>query len=93
MNGRHSIADARANLPKLVRAAEAGKAVELTRRGEPVAVLVGRTEYDRLTSRRGNFAEAYAGFVREVDLEKLTIDPDEVFGDARERERGREVSL
>lgn len=93
MNGKHSIADARANLPKLVRDAEAGKAVELTRRGEPVAVLVGRKEYDRLTSRKGSFAEAYAAFAREVDLGKLAIDPDGVFGNARAREGGREVSL
>ena len=40
MTERHSIADARRHLPALVRNAENGKAVELTRRGEPVAKLV-----------------------------------------------------
>lgn len=44
----HSIADARARLPELVREAESGKAIELTRRGEPVAVLIGRKQYDCL---------------------------------------------
>ncbi|MDZ7669890.1 MAG: type II toxin-antitoxin system prevent-host-death family antitoxin [Gammaproteobacteria bacterium] len=38
MSDRHSIAEARSNLPRLVREAESGKAVELTRRGEAVAV-------------------------------------------------------
>ena len=37
---RQSIAEARRNLPSLIREAESGKAVELTRRGEPVAVLI-----------------------------------------------------
>jgi len=46
---QHSIAEARNNLPSLVRAAESGKAVELTRRGKPVAVLIGRRQYERLT--------------------------------------------
>jgi prevent-host-death family protein len=38
---RHSIAEARRNFLSLVHDAENGKAVEITRRGEPVAVLIG----------------------------------------------------
>lgn len=72
-----SIADARARLPELVREAESGKAIELTRRGEPVAVLIGRKQYDRLVSRRRRFSEAWNDFVREVDLAALNINPDE----------------
>jgi prevent-host-death family protein len=93
MGERHSIADARSNLPTLIREAEAGKKVELTRRGEPVAVLIGRREYERLTARGGGFGQAYRRFGREHDLEDLAIDPDEVFGDARDRDAGREVDL
>jgi prevent-host-death family protein len=62
MNRRHSIADARNNLPELVRQAESGKPVELTRRGEPVAVLVGRKECDRLTAPPPTFADAWEKF-------------------------------
>ena len=40
MGKRHSIAEARSSLPRLIREAESGKPVELTRRGQPVAVLV-----------------------------------------------------
>jgi prevent-host-death family protein len=90
---RHSIADARSNLPKLVRDAEAGKTVELTRRGEPVAVLIGRKHYERLTSELRSFSEVYATFVRDVGLRELAIDPDEIFSSVRDEATGREVSL
>ena len=93
MTGQHSIAEARRNLPTLVRDAENGKAVELTRRGELVAVLIGRREFERLTSGRRGFADAYRGFAQSVELAKLALDPDELFGVAREEGGGRDVWL
>lgn len=90
---KHSIADARSNLPRLVREAEAGEAVELTRRGEPVAVLVGRRQYERLTGQVRNFGAAFDDFSASVSLDELRIDPDEVFGDARDKTAGRAVEL
>lgn len=93
MRRRHSIAEARSNLPRLVREAESGKAVELTRRGEAVAVLIGRRDYDRLTAGPQRFSGAYTAFLRRVDLAKLAIDPDEMFGSLRETAAGREVPL
>ena len=38
-------------------------------------------------------ADAYAAFARDVDLRQLAIDPDEVFGRARDNSRGRRVPL
>ncbi|MGH9867335.1 MAG: type II toxin-antitoxin system Phd/YefM family antitoxin [Candidatus Polarisedimenticolia bacterium] len=93
MAKRRSIAEARTHLPSLVRQAESGEAVELTRRGEPVAVLIGRKQYVRLTSKHSRFVEAYEKFVRDFDLAELGIDPDEVFSGARDETRGREVNL
>ena len=93
MAKQHSIAEARKNLPSLVRAAEAGKAVELTRRGEPVAVLIGRRHYERLTTKYRGFSETYGEFTREVDLEELAINPEEVFAGPRDDIPGREVDL
>ena len=93
MTEQHSIADARRNLPTLVRDAENGKAVELTRRGEPVAVLIGRREFKRLTAGRPTFTEAWRGFAESVELPELALDPDELFGDAREDGAGRDVRL
>jgi prevent-host-death family protein len=93
MGKRHSIAEARSSLPSLVREAESGRSIELTRRGEPVAVLVGRQQYMRLTSRHRKFSEAYGDFTRNVDLDELAIDPQEVFAGVREQTLGREVDL
>lgn len=93
MGRRHSIAEARNNLPTLVREAESGKPVELTRRGESVAVLVGRKEYERLTRSSRRFSQAWSDFSRKVDLSKAAIDPDEIFSDTRDSRPGRHVEL
>ena len=93
MMERHSIAEARRNLPTLIRDAENGKAVELTRRGEPVAVLIGCREFKRLSSRRRTFGDTYREFASAVGLEGLALDPDELFSDVREETAGREVRL
>ena len=93
MAKRRSIAEARTHLPTLVKEAESGEAIELTRRGEPVAVLIGRKQYARLTSKQRRFVEAYEKFTRDFDLVELGIDPDDVFSGARDETRGREVRL
>ena len=93
MSDRHSISEARSNLPRLVREAERGKAVELTRRGEAVAVLVGRRQYERLIGRQGSFIDAYDAFIKDVDLAEFAFDPDELFAGARDDTRGRDVRL
>lgn len=79
MTERYSIAEARRNLPKLVHEAERGKAVELTRRGEPVAMLVSHRRFKQLTSNYSGFAEAYRTFAASVDLVKLDLNPDQLF--------------
>lgn len=91
MRKQRSIAAARSNLPQLVREAEAGEPIELTRRGESVAVLIGRKQYERLATRSRRFSEAWTEFTREVALSELAIDPDEVF--VRDKRPGREVGL
>lgn len=93
MTRRYSIADARKYLPDLVRDAESGKPVELTRRGELVAVLVGRKDYDRLTALPRTFGDAWEKFSRSVDLKRANIDPDEVFADVRDDSAGRDADL
>lgn len=93
MGDRHSIAEARSNLPRLVREAELGKPVELTRRGEPVAVLIGHRQYEQLTGKFRGFFDAFREFEASVDLAELDIDPDDVFAPARDDSRGRDVRL
>ena len=91
MNEKHSITEARRNLPRLVREAEHGKTVELTRRGKTFAVLVGHRKFERLAASRRSFAEAYREFKITVDLAKLNLDPDEIFADARDTAPGRQA--
>ena len=93
MTKKKSIAEARKNLPQLIRDAEAGEAIELTRHGEPVAMIIACDTYDRLTSRRRTFSEAYDEFTREYDLATLYLDPDEIFSDVRDDDPGRDVKL
>ena len=63
------------------------------RRGEPVAVLIGRRQYERLTLKYRGFSEAYEDFTREFDLDELAINPDKLFAGARDDSHGREVDL
>ena len=47
MSRRYSIAEARSRLSSIVDEAESGIEVELTRHGQPVAVLVSHREFER----------------------------------------------
>ena len=51
-----TIAQARSTLTRLIREAENGEAVHITRRGKRVAVLVSRRDYERLESGAGGSA-------------------------------------
>ena len=93
MTEKYSITEARRNLPRLIRKAEHGGTVELTRRGETVAVLVGQRTFERLTAGRRSFAEAYREFKTTVDLAELDLDPDEIFAGVRDTTPGRQVRL
>ena len=91
MTDRHSIAEARRNLPALVREAENGKEVELTRRGKPVAMLISHRTFKHLTSIRRGFVAAYRDFTINIDVSNLELNPDELFGDVREETGGRDI--
>ena len=93
MTERYSIADARRNLPRLVHEVEHGKAVELTRRGELVAILIGRRRFEQLVSNHSGFAEAYQNFRGSVDLSNLDLDPARLFSGIRSDTQGREINL
>jgi len=92
MTKKYSIAEARDKFPGVVREAEGGARVELTRRGKPVAVLMGIEEFARLAEGRRDFWEAYEEFRRHYDLSHLDIDPDDVFDGVRDPSPGRDFS-
>ena len=93
MTERYSIAEARRNLPRLVHEAERGKAVELTRRGEAVAMLISRRRFEQQASNHSGFTEAYGTFAESIGLAKLDLDPDRLFSEVRADTQGRDVQL
>lgn len=92
MSRRYTIAEARSRLPTIVDEAEAGTEIELTRRGEPVAVVVSVREFDRLRGRRRHFRDAYSKFLERYSLEEVGVD-DDFPGSTRDRTSGRRVDL
>ncbi len=88
----YSVAEARQNFARLIRSAERGKAIEITRRGEPVAVLLSAAEYLALTGERPLFIEALRHLRERLDIEDLGIG-DEEFEGLRDGSPGREVAL
>lgn len=91
MKRTYSISEARKRLPSLVRDAEKGDAIALTRRGAPVAVLVSNDNYTKLTRKKTDLAKAIDEFRRDFDLVELNIE--EIYRDVRDRGPGRDVAL
>jgi prevent-host-death family protein len=88
----YSVAEARQNFARLIRSAERGKAIEITRRGEPVAVLLSAAEYLALTAERPRFMEALTALRAALDVGDLGIGDGE-FDGLRDVSPGREVLL
>lgn len=88
----YAIAEARANLPTIVDEVEAGMAVELTRRGKVVAVMISVDEYQRIRSKRNSFQEAYQKFLKKHSLADVGLEPG-FARKLRDRGPGRKVDL
>ncbi len=66
--------------------------MELTRRGQPVAVVVSRQEFERLRGKHLHFREAYRQFLEKHRLEDNGVADDFALS-VRDRTTGRKVSL
>ena len=87
----YSISDARNNLPALVHDVERGPPVAITRRGEPVAVLISVRDYRGMTAGHPDLWDAIEQFRAEHDLHDLDVD--QVYEGVRDANAGREVEL
>lgn len=92
MARRYSIAEARHNLAAIVHELDDQPVIELTRRGEPVAVLVSLERYRRLLPGGQGFWDAYSSFREAFGPGVLDGEADR-FGDVRDRSPGREIAL
>ena len=89
-----SIAQARDQFTQLVYKVEAGEKIEVTRRGQRVAVILSAEEYDRLSQPQQNFGEAVMAWRKEYDVDNWKDDLDiEATFNARDKSPGREVDL
>jgi len=88
----YSVAEARANLPRILDDVSAGKEVRLTRRGRPVAVVLSPSTFDALRLNRTNFDDAYRAFKERHAPEEIALEPD-FFDSLRDRATGRRVRL
>ncbi len=91
MSKSYSIAEARAQLPKLVREAERGAEVELTRRGEKVAVLLSVATRTHLEDAGTNFWDRLVAFRHDHPTRDLP--PRAALRGLRQRDQGRPVKL
>ena len=91
MTDRYSIADARTSLSAIVDKAEAGERVELTRRGQPVAVVISLRDYERMRGGRRRFGDAYRAFLERHSTQESAADA--AFRRVRDKGPGRKVSL
>lgn len=88
----YPIAEARANLPTIIDEVAAGSAVEFTRRGKAVAIMISVTEYERLRSKRVSFQDAYQQFLKKHSLAEVGLEPG-FARKVRDRSPGRKVTL
>ncbi len=88
----YSVASARAKLSEIVDEVEAGKEVEITRRGKKVAVVMSAARFARLKGDRVAFGTAYESFRREHDLEQNGVEPNWA-AELRDTDPGRRVRL
>ena len=92
MHKQFSIAEAKNRLPAPVHSTDEGVAIELTRRGKPVAVLISMRDYERLTRRQEGFWSALESFRRRQTESQELVVTDADFIGLRDRSPGREES-
>ena len=86
----YSIAAARSEIAAIIDQVETGQAVELTRHGKPVAVVISLKEYDRLRGERARFADRYAAFRRRFNTGDTGL-PEDFAASLRDNAPGRRV--
>jgi prevent-host-death family protein len=88
MSSKYSVAEARANLSKILDEVELGHEVEVTRRGKAVAVVMSVQEYERLSGGLRDFGEALA-----AHREAYGGVPRSTLAGLRDKSPGRKIAL
>jgi prevent-host-death family protein len=86
----YSVAEARNRFAEILHHLESVSRVEVTRRGQPVAILISMEEYERLCTTGATFWDAYAAFRETFALAEQGIEA-ETFEGLRDTAPGGEV--
>lgn len=92
----YSIAEARNQFTALIRNVEnTAQSIEVTRRGHPVVVILSTEEYARLLDNqpKRDFWAAYQEWRKKWSIDELDIDPDEIWGNIRDRTPAPDTNL
>jgi prevent-host-death family protein len=92
MSKSYSVANARVHLPEILDDVEAGKEIELTRRGRAVAIVISAEKYEALRREQSNFGDAYRAFVDRHPLAEVGLEPD-FLDSLRDQAAGRKIRL
>lgn len=92
MKKTYSVGSARANLPAILDDVQSGRVIHVTRRGQPIAVIMSPAEYAALERRQSTFAEACADFRKRFDVQSLGLGRD-FFDALRDPRPGRKFRL
>lgn len=92
MAKRFSVAEARQNFARLIETAERGRIVQITRRGEPVAVLLSAAQYSALSGEGRSFLAVVDEIRARLGVADIGIGNAE-FADLRDASPGREATL
>lgn len=106
MKEQYSTQQLNSHLPKVLKQIEQGNSIEITKKGEPFAVILSASEYQRLTAQTSHNAEptlapvttkfsfwqSIQDFRALHDLKELELEAD-VFADIRDLSPGREMNF
>ncbi|HAP42587.1 MAG: hypothetical protein A2087_11270 [Spirochaetes bacterium GWD1_61_31] len=85
--------EAKNRLTDLVRQTEHGPPIEITRHGQPVAMLMGIEQYRQVEARTRGFASALELFRADCAASLQAQDATDPFADLRDQTSGREPRL
>ena len=88
---RYSVSQACNRFAEIIHSLESQPRVEVTRRGQTVALLISIEEYERLRSTQADFWASYQAFRAAHDLDSLDLGP-VLFANARDRSPGQEAA-
>lgn len=92
LKNQYSTQQLNQNLPEVLKQIAQGDSIEITQEGEPFAVILSSSEYQRLTNLKSSFWQSLQEFYDHNDLEELEMEAD-VFTNVRDRSPGREVNF